>query len=135
MIYGYVFTSLTESSLSRQNTYPLPPLLRANSTLRNESLQEWGSHLERMLEQHKQVQQRNQAERKDLVQRKWDMARLRTGNRIKIEACIAANEGRNLAIVKRIDKLRLLQAPQMLAVSGGSLAAGGSGNRWRDGRV
>jgi hypothetical protein len=70
MIYGYLFTALTENTLARTHTYPLPPLLRANAVLRHESLQEWGSHLERVVAQHKQVQQSNQRERRDLELRR-----------------------------------------------------------------
>jgi hypothetical protein len=135
MIYGYAFNALTENAIDRTNTYPLPPFLRTNSVFRNESLQEWGSHLERVVAKHKEVQERNVAEKKELVQRGRDFLRLRSGNMIKLAALKAANEGQCKVLVKRVDKLRLLQAHQMLAESGESLSAGGSDNRWRDGRV
>jgi hypothetical protein len=48
---------------------------------------------------------------------------------------VLANAGQRIAVLKRVDKLRLLQAHQMLAESGAALGAGGSGERWRDGRV
>jgi hypothetical protein len=135
MIYSYVFTSLTENTLSRAATYPLPPLLRANRVFRNESLEEWGLHLGKVIAQHKEVQDRNVVERKGLKQREQLMKILRAGNTIKIEAQIAANAGQSIAVLKRVDKLRLLESHQMLAENGGWLAAGGSGQYWRDGRV
>jgi hypothetical protein len=135
MIYSYVFTSLTENTLSRAATYPLPPLLRANRVFRYESLEEWGLHLGKVIAQHKEVQDRNVVERKGLKQREQLMKILRSGNTIKVEAQIAANAGQSIAVLKRVDKLRLLESHQMLAESGGWLAAGGSGQYWRDGRV
>jgi hypothetical protein len=135
MIYSYVFTSLTENTLSRAATYPLPPLLRANRVFRNESLEEWGLHLGKVIAQHKEVQDRNVVERKGLKQREQLMKILRSGNTIKVEAQIAANAGQSIAVLKRVDKLRLLESHQMLAENGGWLAAGGSGQYWRDGRV
>jgi hypothetical protein len=135
MIYGYLFTGLTENTLSRKHTYPLPPLLRANPVFRQKSLQEWGLHLERVIAQHQQVQGRAVVERKGLEQRKRMMEMLRSGNRIKIEALLQANEGQSKAVIKRIDKLRLLEAHHMIAETGKPLPAGGSGERWRDGRV
>jgi hypothetical protein len=135
MIYGYLFTSLTENTLARTHTYPLPPLLRANAVFRHESLQEWGSHLERVVAQHKEVQLSNERERRDLEMRGRDLAFLRLGNRIKHVAMVEANAGQSIAVFKRLDKLRELQAHQMLAESGAALGAGGSGERWRDGRV
>jgi hypothetical protein len=135
MIYAYAFTTLTENTLSRAGTYPLPPLLRVNRIFRNESLQEWGLHLGKVIAQHKEVQDRNVVERKGLQERKRMMKILRSGNEIKIEAQIEANEGQSNAVLKRVDKLRLLESHQFLAESGGWLAAGGSGARWRDGRV
>ena len=135
MIYGYLFTGLTENTLSRKHTYPLPPLLRANPVFRHESLQEWGLHLERVIAQHQEVQGRNVVERKGLEQRERTMNILRSGNRIKLTALLQANEGHTKAVIKRVDKLRLLEAHHMIAVSGKPLPAGGSGERWRDGRV
>jgi hypothetical protein len=135
MIYAYLFTSLTENTLSRAHTYPLPPLLRANRVFRNESLQEWGLHLEKVIAQHKEVQDRNVVERKVLQQRDRIMRIYRSGNAIKMQALIEANKGQSIAVLKRVDKLRLLESHQLLAESGGWLADGGSGARWRDGRV
>jgi hypothetical protein len=135
MIYAYLFTSLTENTLSRAHTYPLPPLLRANRVFRNESLQEWGLHLEKVIAQHKEVQDRNVVERKVLQQRDRIMNIYRSGNAIKMQALIEANKGQSIAVLKRVDKLRLLESHQLLAESGGWLADGGSGARWRDGRV
>jgi hypothetical protein len=135
MIYAYLFTSLTENTLSRAHTYPLPPLLRANRVFRNESLQEWGLHLEKVIAQHKEVQDRNVVERKVLQQRDRIMSIYRSGNAIKMQALIEANKGQSIAVGKRVDKLRLLESHQLLAESGGWLADGGSGARWRDGRV
>jgi hypothetical protein len=135
MIYAYLFTSLTENTLSRAHTYPLPPLLRANRVFRNESLQEWGLHLEKVIAQHKEVQDRNVVERKVLQQRDRIMSIYRSGNAIKMQALIEANKGQSIAVLKRVDKLRLLESHQLLAESGGWLADGGSGARWRDGRV
>lgn len=134
-IYAYLFTSLTENALSRAHTYPLPPLLRANRVFRNESLQEWGLHLEKVIAQHKEVQDRNVVERKVLQQRDRIMNIYRSGNAIKMQALIEANKGKSIAMGKRVDKLRLLESHQLLAESGGWLADGGSGARWRDGRV
>jgi hypothetical protein len=135
MIYAYLFTSLTENTLSRAHTYPLPPLLRTNRVFRNESLQEWGLHLEKVIAQHKEVQNRNVVERKVLQQRDRIMNVYRSGNAIKMQALIEANKGQSSAVLKRVDKLRLLESHQLLAESGGWLADGGSGARWRDGRV
>ena len=135
MIYAYLFTSLTENTLSRAHTYPLPPLLRTNRVFRNESLQEWGLHLEKVIAQHKEVQDRNVVERKVLQQRDRIMNIYRSGNAIKMQALIEANKGQSSAVLKRVDKLRLLESHQLLAESGGWLADGGSGARWRDGRV
>jgi hypothetical protein len=135
MIYASLFDSLTQNTLSRATSYPLPPLLRAHSVFRNESLSEWGSHLERAVAAHKRVQQRNHGERKLLVQRARDYLVSRSGNTIKLEAMLAANSGQSKVVVKRVDKLRLLQAHQMLAESGPVLGAGGSGDRRRNGRV
>lgn len=135
MIYGYLFTGLTENTLSRKNTYPLPPLLRANPVFRHESLQEWGLHLERVIAQHQEVQGRAVVERKGLERRERMMKILRSGNKIKLTALLQANEGQSQAMIKRIDKLRLLQAHHMIAETGKALPAGGSGERWRNGRV
>jgi hypothetical protein len=106
MIYGYLFTSLTENTIARTHTYPLPPLLRANAVFRHESLQEWGSHLERVVAQHKEVQLSNQRGRRDLEIRGRDFVFLRSGNRIQQEALVLANAGQCIAVVKRVDKLR-----------------------------
>lgn len=135
MIYANVFTSITENALSRASSYPLPPLLRANRVFRNESLAEWGSHLERVVGAHKKVQLYNQMQRKVLVQRARDHLVSGLGNTIKLGAQLAGNAGQSKVLVKRVDKLRLLQAHQMLAESGEVLGSGGSGARWRDGGV
>ena len=135
MIYANVFQSLTESTLSRARSYPLPPLLRANHVFRNESLAEWGSHLERVVASHKRVQLLNQTQRKVLVQRAREYLVSGRGNTIKLEAQLAGNAGESKVLVKRVDMLRLLQAHQMLAQSGEVLWSGGSGDRWKVARV
>jgi hypothetical protein len=157
MIYTHAFATLTETSLDRAATYPLPPLLRTHPVLRNEALQEWGSHLETVVTQHKSVLATNQKERGMLLAEQrfnqnnnnvggnvfhnggfngnGNLLRRRRDNAIKSAALLSAIAGQSKTVVKRLDKLRLLQAHQMLAESGVALGENGSGGRWRDGRV